>query len=203
MRGGLTEEQQLIRTTARDFALREVLPIANERDPQHGEIPPELIRRLAELGFFGILIPEEHGGLGLGCLEYCLVTEELSRAWMSVGSIIRPMIGMHALSQEQQRKYLPRMANGEALGAFAFSEPSAGSDLSSLTCRARRDGGEWIITGNKYWCTYADGADYILVLARTDPDARRHRGISAFMIEKPRGSLPVGVTGSPIPKIGY
>jgi alkylation response protein AidB-like acyl-CoA dehydrogenase len=113
------------------------------------------------------------------------------------------MIGMQALSQPQRSKCLPRMARGEMLGAFAFSEPNAGSDLSSLTCRARRDGGEWVITGNKYWCTYADGADYILVLARTDPDAPRHRGISAFMIEKARGSLPPGVTGSPIPKIGY
>ena len=92
---------------------------------------------------------------------------------------------------------------GEALGAFAFSEPNAGSDLSSLACRARRDGDEWVITGNKYWCTFADGADYILVLARTDPEAQRHRGISAFMIEKERGSLPAGVHGAPIPKIGY
>ena len=203
MRGRLTEEQQLIQATARDFAMREVLPVANARDPQRGDMPPELIARLADLGFFGILIPEEYGGSGLGCLEYCLVTEELARAWMSVSSIIRPMIGMQALSDEQKAKYLPRMARGEALGAFAFSEPSAGSDLSSLACRARRDGSDWVITGNKYWCTFADGADYILVLARTDPAARRHRGISAFMVEKARGSLPPGVSGAPIPKIGY
>jgi alkylation response protein AidB-like acyl-CoA dehydrogenase len=203
MTGRLSEEQQLIRTTAREFALREVLPTANALDPQRGDMPVALIERLAELGFFGILIPEEYGGSGLGCLEYCLVTEELSRAWMSVGSIIRPMIGMHALSGEQKRKYLPRMARGEALGAFAFSEPSAGSDLSNIACRARRDGDAWILTGNKYWCTFADGADYILVLARSDPETRRHRGICAFMIEKARGRLPEGVTGAPIPKIGY
>jgi alkylation response protein AidB-like acyl-CoA dehydrogenase len=203
MSGRLTEEQELIRATAREFATREVLPVANERDPQRGDIPPALIERLAELGFFGILIPEQHGGSGLGSLEYCLVTEELARAWMSVSSIIRPMIGMHALSDAQKTRYLPRMARGEALGAFAFSEPNAGSDLSSLGCRARRDGSDWVITGNKYWCTFADGADYILVLARTDPAARRHRGISAFMLEKARGSLPPRVSGAPIPKIGY
>jgi alkylation response protein AidB-like acyl-CoA dehydrogenase len=122
---------------------------------------------------------------------------------MSVGSIIRPMIGMNGLSDAQKKTYLPRMARGEALGAFAFSEPGVGSDLSSLITRARRDGDHWLISGNKYWCTFADGADYILVLARTDPEAKRHRGITAFMVEKPRGELPKGVSGSPIPKIGY
>jgi alkylation response protein AidB-like acyl-CoA dehydrogenase len=203
MSGMLTEEQTLIQRTARDFAMNEVLPAANELDPQRGDIPARIIERAAELGFFGILIPEEYEGLGLGCLEYCLVTEELSRAWMSVGSIIRPMIGMQGLSEAQKQKYLPRMASGEALGAFAFSEPSAGSDLSSLSCRARRDGDEWVVTGNKYWCTFADGADYILLLARTNPEEKRHRGISAFMIEKERGKLPANVSGSPIPKIGY
>jgi alkylation response protein AidB-like acyl-CoA dehydrogenase len=200
----LTEEQQLIQQTARDFAMREVLPAANALDPQRGDMPAELLQHAAELGFFGILIPEEHGGSGLGCLEYCLVTEELSRAWMSVGSVIRPMIGKQALSPEQQREWLPRMARGEALGAFAFSEPSTGSDLSNLSCRARRDGDAYVITGNKYWCTFADGADYMLLLARTDPDeSKRHRGISAFLIEKERGRLPEGVSGTPIPKIGY
>jgi alkylation response protein AidB-like acyl-CoA dehydrogenase len=203
MSGMLSEEQTLIQRTARDFAMNEVLPAANELDPQRGDIPARIIERAAELGFFGILIPEEHGGLGLGCLEYCLVTEELSRAWMSVGSIIRPMIGMQGFSEAQKQKYLPRMAAGELLGAFAFSEPNAGSDLSSLSCRARRDGDDWVITGNKYWCTFADGADYILLLARTNPEEKRHRGISAFMIEKERGKLPPGVSGAPIPKIGY
>ena len=204
MTGILSEEQQLIQQTAREFALREVLPVANELDPRREDMPAGMLERMGELGFFGLRIPEEFGGLGLGCLEYCIVTEELSRAWMSVGSIIRPMIGMQAMSPAQQQKYLPKMARGEALGAFAFSEPSAGSDLSSVACRARREGDVWVITGNKYWCTYADGADYIMVLARTDPDAgKRHRGISAFILDKERGKLPPGVTGNPIPKIGY
>ena len=204
MTGILSEEQQLIQETARGFALREVLPIANELDPKREDIPAAILERMGELGFFGLRIQEEFGGLGLGCLEYCIVTEELSRAWMSVGSIIRPMIGMQAMSDAQKKKYLPKMARGEALGAFAFSEPGAGSDLSNVSCRARREGEEWVITGNKYWCTYADGADYIMVLARTDPDAsKRHRGISAFILDKERGKLPSGVTGNPIPKIGY
>ena len=93
----LSEEQRLIQETARDFAMREVLPVANELDPVKGDIPMSIRDGLAELGFFGILIPEEYGGLGLGALEYCIVTEELSRAWMSVGSIIRPLIGGQAL----------------------------------------------------------------------------------------------------------
>ena len=113
----LTAEQELIRQTARDFAMREVLPVANELDPIRGDIPMAIRERLAELGFFGILIPEAYGGLGLGCLEYCLVTEELSRAWMSVGSIIPPVNGSHAMSEEQKRRYLPAMARGEKLGA--------------------------------------------------------------------------------------
>ena len=199
----LTAEQQMIQKTARDFAMREVLPAANALDPVRGDIPAAVLAGLADLGFFALRIPEQHGGLGLGCLEYCLVTEELSRAWMSVGSIIRPMIGMQAFSEAQKEKYLPRMAAGEAIGAFAFSEPGAGSDLASLSCRAVRDGDDWVITGNKYWCTFADGADYILLLARTAPQERRHRGISAFIIDKARGELPAGVSGTPIPKIGY
>jgi alkylation response protein AidB-like acyl-CoA dehydrogenase len=203
MAGALTEEQLLIQRTARDFATREVLPIANTHDPERKDIPAALLARAGELGFFALRVPEEYGGLGLGCLEYCLVTEELSRAWMSVGSIIRPMIGIQAMSEVQKQKYLPATARGDLLGAFAFSEPAAGSDLASLACRAKREGDEWVITGNKYWCTFADGADYILLLARTDPDQRRHRGISAFIIDKQRGRLPDGVSGNPIPKIGY
>jgi alkylation response protein AidB-like acyl-CoA dehydrogenase len=202
----LSDEQLLIQRTAREFAMREVLPLANRLDPVKGDIPMTLRNRLAELGFFGILIPEAYGGLGLGCLEYCLVTEELSRGWMSVGSIIRPLIGAHGFSEEQKQRFLPAMARGEKVGAFAMSEPEAGSDIAGISCRAVRDGEDWVITGNKYWCTFADGADYILVLARTDPAVdpkRRHAGISAFMVEKPRGELPANVSGSPIPKIGY
>jgi alkylation response protein AidB-like acyl-CoA dehydrogenase len=205
----LTPEQEMIRETARNFAMNRVLPVANILDPKQGTIPDEIKQEMADLGFFGIMIPEEHGGLGLGCLEYCLVAEELARAWMSVASLIargNGFVGRHFFSEEQKRSYLPRMARGEWLGAFALSEPGTGSDVASLATRALREGDEWVITGNKYWCTFADGADFFLILARTDPvinPKRRHRGISAFILDKPRGSFPPGVSGAPIPKIGY
>ena len=205
----LTEERRMIQQAARDFAMKEVLPLANKLDPEQGDIPMSLRDKLAEMGYFGITIPEEYGGLGLGCFEYCLVTEELSRAWMSVASIIargNGLIGSQAMSEEQKKRTLGRVARGEYLGAFSMSEPNAGSDVANLSCRARRDGDHYVINGNKYWCTFADGADYIMLMARTgshnDPK-KRHLGITAFIIEKERGKLPPGVHGNPIPKIGY
>jgi alkylation response protein AidB-like acyl-CoA dehydrogenase len=203
----MTEERRLIQQAAREFALEEVLPVANRLDPVQGEIPMGLRDQMAELGFFGILIPKEYGGLGLGVFEYCLVTEELARAWMSVASIIARGNGLGGgFSEEQKRKFLPRMARGEWLGAFALSEAAAGSDVANLSCRARREGDEWVITGSKMWCTFADGADYIVLFARTGPEVdpkRRHAGISAFLIEKERGSFPEGIQGTPVRKIGY
>lgn len=206
----LSDERQMILDVAQQFTMERVLPIANKLDPEKGAIPRELIEEIAEMGYFGILIPEEYGGLGLGAYEYCLIAEQLSRGWMSVGSLIargNGLIGsLKALTPEMKALYLPRMAKGEFLGAFALSEPSTGSDVANVTCRAVCVGDEWEITGNKYWCTFADGADFILVFARTDPNVdpnARHRGISAFMVEKPRGELPRNVQGSPIPKIGY
>ncbi len=206
----MTEERRMLQQTAREFAMREVLPEANRLDPVRGDIPDSIRRKLGELGFFGIMIPEEYGGLGLGAFEYCLVTEELARAWMSVGTIIRnglvnTLIPLSAFNEDQRRKYCHRMAAGEFLGAFSMSEPGAGSDVASLSCQARRDGDDWLITGNKYWCTFADAADFIVVVARTSPmdKRRRHAGISAFILEKERGSFPPGLSGQPIPKIGY
>jgi alkylation response protein AidB-like acyl-CoA dehydrogenase len=206
----LSEERRLIQESARQFTRERVRPLADRLDPVKGEIPRDLIDEMAELGYFGILIPEEYGGLGLGAFEYCLVAEELARGWMSVASMIargNSLIGsLNAMTPAQKKVYLPRMAAGDFLGAFSLSEPDAGSDVANISCRAKRVGDEWEITGNKYWCTFADGADFILVFARTDatidPKAR-HRGISAFMVEKPRGQLPEGVSGAPIPKIGY
>ncbi len=206
----LTDEQRMIQESAREFTRDVVRPLADRLDPVKGEIPRELIEQMAELGYFGILIPEEFGGLGLGAFEYCLVAEELARGWMSVASMIargNALIGsLKAMTPEKQKVYLPRMARGEFLGAFSLSEPDAGSDVANISCRAVRVGDEYEITGNKYWCTFADGADFIMVFARTDPKVdpkARHKGISAFMVEKPRGQLPQGVSGNPIPKIGY
>ena len=207
--GYMTDERRMIQETARAFAMKEVLPVANKLDPEKGDIPPELIQKLADMGYFGIVIPEEHGGMGLGVFEYCLITEELARAWMSVASIIARGNGLSAgrgMTDAQRKVFLPRAARGEFLGAAAMSEPNVGSDLGSISCRARKDGDDWVVNGNKYWCTFADGADYIMLVARTSdaPDPKRkHVGLSSFLIEKPRGQLPRGVKGAPIPKIGY
>lgn len=206
--GYMTEERRLIQEAARSFALKEVLPVANELDPVQGEIPLALRQKLADMGYFGITIPQDYGGLGLGAFEYCLITEELARAWMSVASLIargNGLVGARHMSDRDRRSRLERMARGEYLGAMALSEPNAGSDLANISCRARRDGSDWVITGSKYWCTFADGADFLFVIARTgESDAKaRHRGLSGFLIEKPRGELPKGCAGSPIPKIGY
>ena len=165
--GYLTEERRSIQQVARDFTMNEVLPVANELDPLKGEIPMSLRDKMAGMGYFGIMVPEEYGGIGLGCFEYCLITEELARGWMSVASIIargNGVFGAHAMSEEQRRKYQPRSASGEFLAAAALSEPDTGSDLASISCRARRDGDEYVINGSKYWCTFADGADYIQLL---------------------------------------
>lgn len=203
----MTDERRMIQEAAREFAMKEVLPVANKLDPIDGEIPMELREKMAEMGFFGILVPKEYGGLGLGCFEYCLVAEELARGWMSVASIMARGNGAgNGFTEEQKQKYLPKMASGEYLGAFALSEPNAGSDVANLSCRARRADGGWVINGSKMWCTFADGADYLTVMARTDPDVdpkARHKGISAFHIPKERGTLPKGVKGTPVNKIGY
>ncbi|MFP5469520.1 MAG: acyl-CoA dehydrogenase family protein, partial [Alphaproteobacteria bacterium] len=204
----MTDERRLIKDSARAFTMKEVLPVANELDPVQGKIPMDLRQKMADMGYFGITIPTRYGGMGLGCFEYCLVAEELARGWMSVASLIargNGLIGSRGMTEEQLQDRLPKVARGEWLGAFSMSEPGAGSDIAALTCRAVQDGDEWVITGNKYWCTFADDADYIYVVARTeavDPKAR-HKGISGFIVEKPRGELPNNCKGAAIPKIGY
>lgn len=205
--GFMTEERRLIQEAARRFAHEEVLPVANRLDPLHEDIPMELRAKMGELGFFGILIPKEYGGLGLGVFEYCLVAEELARGWMSVASLIARGNGIGGwYSDEFRREKLPRMAKGEYLGAAALSEPGAGSDLGSISCRAQRRDDGWVINGSKMWCTFADGADFIMLAARSDPNVdpkARYRGISLFHIDKERGKLPPGVNGTPVRKIGY
>jgi alkylation response protein AidB-like acyl-CoA dehydrogenase len=205
--GYMTEERRLIQRTAREFTDQEVLPVANVLDPEKGLIPRELIEKMGRMGYFGILIPEELGGLGLGVFEYCLVAEELARGWMSVASIIARGNGFYRSVPghgEARNARIARMAAGDYLGAFAMSEPGAGSDMAAVSCRARRDGDAWVINGSKYWCTFADGADFINVICRVETDStERQAGMLGIPVEKPRGELPAGVTGSPIPKIGY
>lgn len=137
----LTEERLAIRDLARDFTAREVLPVANRLDPEKGDIPDELRQKMADMGFFGIMIDEEHGGLGLGVFEYCLVAEELARGWLSVSGLLARGNGMGGgFTAEQQARLLPRVARGEWLGAYALSETEAGSDVANISCRAVRDG---------------------------------------------------------------
>jgi acyl-CoA dehydrogenase len=142
----MTEERRMIAAAARDFTLREVLPVANELDPVQGEIPMDLRDKLADMGYFGIRVPEQYGGSGLGCFEYCLVTEQLARGWMSVASIIARGNGtltLALLSDEQKARLMPRVVAGDYLGAMSLSEPDTGSDLASISCRAVRDGGKF------------------------------------------------------------
>lgn len=204
----LTDERLMIQDVARDFTMKEVLPVANELDPVQGIIPMELRHKLGEMGYFGIRMPEEHGGMGLGVFEYCLIAEELARGWMSVASIIARAASLMAVggwSEAKRRDLTAKAAQGEYLAAVALSEPGVGSDLASVSCKAVLDGDEWVITGNKYWCTFADQADYINLLARAEApgEEEKYRGLRTFIIEKPRDELPKGCQGAAIPKIGY
>ncbi len=203
----LTEERRMIQDVAREFTKNEVLPAANALDPVQGEIPMALRDKMGELGYFGIQMSEEHGGMGLGVFEYCLVAEELARGWMSVASIIARAASLMSVGgwpEDKRRELTAKAAQGKYLAAVSLSEPNVGSDLASVSCRAVLDGDEWVITGNKYWCTFADGADYIQLLARAEgSDDPALKGLKNFIIEKERGSLPEGCSGSPIPKIGY
>jgi alkylation response protein AidB-like acyl-CoA dehydrogenase len=205
--GYWTPERLMMRELARKFTAEQVTPLANKLDPERGDIPRELILKMGELGFHGILIPEEFGGLGLGAFEYCLVAEELSRGWMSVASLMarsNSFYGSVPGSEVERREKIQAMVRGEYLGAGALSEPQTGSDLSSIQTKARREGDEWVITGNKYWCTFADGADCIVVLCKIDdPSKGDQAGTALIAVEKPKGELPNNCTGAPIPKIGY
>ena len=203
----LTEERRMIQDAAREFTRNEVLPAANALDPVQGEIPMALRDKMGELGYFGIQMAEEHGGMGLGVFEYCLVAEELARGWMSVASIIAraaSLMNVGGWPEHKRRELTAKAAQGKYLAAVSLSEPNVGSDLASVSCRAVLDGDQWVITGNKYWCTFADGADYIQLLARAEGSGDPAlKGLKSFIIEKERGSLPAGCSGSPIPKIGY
>ena len=203
----LTAERRALQDAARTFAMDEVLPVANELDPKREDIPRALQERIADLGYFGILIEEEYGGLGLGVFEYCLVSEELARAWLSVGSIIARgnATGCASADPDRRAELLRRSASGFWIGAIAFSEPQAGSDLANVECAAVRDGDEWVVTGTKRWVGNAKAADFIHLMARTrEPSGdRRADGLEIFLVEKERDAFPRGITGTVIDKIGY
>ena len=203
----LTPERLELQASARKFALEEVLPVANELDPREEDIPFDLIAKMGEQRYFGITVPESYGGLGGRVSEYCIVTEELSRAWMSAASVIARAQGMgvNMLPPERRDEYLRKQVRGEWVGAFALSEAEAGSDVANISCRAERDGDHWVLNGEKKWVGWAKAADFIIVFARTqdmDPSAR-WQGISSFLVEKERGTFPDGIEGTKIDKIGY
>lgn len=196
-----TDERDALLKAVRKLSYGNVLPTATELDRHEAEIPDELIGKLAELGLFGVMIPQQYGGLGLGVFEYCMVSEELARSWMSVGSIIArgQGLGTQVSDQTTHDELMARSAKGDWIGAIALSEPNVGSDLASVETEAVRDGDQWILTGEKKWCGNALSADFIQVLAK----AKDEDELVALLVRKQRGTFPEGVTGSPIDKIGY
>src|SRR5688500_18365257 len=175
----VTDEHQEIRRTVRELVEREVVPIADELDNAEKEIPMPVIRKMAELGYFGLIFPSEYGGMGMDTVSMAIVTEELSRGWLSVGSVMTRMLITGTLIQangteEQKRRFLPRIASGELLTAAAFTEPDVGSDTASMKLRAVKtsDGKAYELFGEKTWCTFANRAHVLTVLARTNPDVQ-------------------------------
>jgi (2S)-methylsuccinyl-CoA dehydrogenase len=210
---GLDETLEAIRAEIRKFAEAEVMPHAHAWHLKNAYIPLEVIGGLADLGVFGLTIPEEFGGMGLGKTAMCVVTEELSRAYIGVGSLgTRSEIAAELIlgggTSAQKEKYLPQIASGAILPTAVFTEPNTGSDLASLRTRAVRDGDVYRINGNKTWITHPVRADVMTLLARTNPAETGYKGLSMFLAEKPRGDatepFPVaGMSGSEIEVLGY
>jgi (2S)-methylsuccinyl-CoA dehydrogenase len=210
---GLDDEALLmVRDQFRRFA-EEHRDVAHEWHKQDAFIPLAVIEELAGLGVFGLTVPEEFGGAGLGKLAMCIVTEELSRGYLGLGSLgTRSEIAAELIrlggTEAQKKKWLPKLAAGEILPTAVFTEPNTGSDLGSLRTRAVRDGNVYRITGNKTWITHAARADVMTLLVRTDADEPGYKGLSMFLAEKPRGTdsdpFPIaGLSGSEIRVLGY
>jgi (2S)-methylsuccinyl-CoA dehydrogenase len=210
---GLDETFEDIRNEMRRFSEAEVVPNAQEWHLKDEYIPLPLIAKMSELGVFSLTLPEEYGGLGLGKEAMCVVSEELSRGYIGVGSLgtrseIAEELILNAGTDAQKQEWLPKIASGEVLPTAVFTEPNTGSDLASLTTRAVKDGDVYRITGQKTWITHAARADLMTVLARTDPKERGYRGLSMFLAPKPRGTdgdpFPAeGISGGEIEVLGY
>ncbi len=210
---GLDETLSEMRTQMRRFAEAEVLPHAHEWHLKNEYIPAEVLTKLGELGVFALTLPEEFGGLGLGKEAMCLVSEELSRGYIGVGSLgTRSEIAAELIlgggTEEQKQKYLPKIASGELLPTAVFTEPNTGSDLASLKTRAVREGDVYKVTGQKTWITHPVRADLMTLLVRTDPKEPGYKGLSMLLAEKPRGSdadpFPAkGMSGGEIEVLGY
>jgi len=207
----LTEEHVEIRKAVRKFTEEEVVPIAQELDRNNKEIPQDIIKKMADLGYFGLIFPAEYDGIGLDYIAMAIVAEELSRGWLSVGSVMTRSIITGTLllthgTEQQKNKYLPGIARGEIMTAAAFTEPDSGSDTGGMKLKATKTKGGYILHGEKTWCTFANRAHILTVLARTDPDmSKRHKGLSMFLVEKESGEKinHPNISGEPIPTIGY
>jgi (2S)-methylsuccinyl-CoA dehydrogenase len=211
---GLDEELEMIRDQFRRYALEKVEPFAHEWHLKDELIPMEIIEELAEMGVFGLTIPEEFGGFGLSKASMCVVSEELSRGYIGVGSLgTRSEIAAELIlaggTQEQKENWLPKLAAAEILPTAVFTEPNTGSDLGSLRTRAVKDeNGDYRITGNKTWITHAARTHVMTLLARTDPNTTDYKGLSMFLAEKTPGTdehpFPTeGMTGGEIEVLGY
>ena len=211
---GLDEELEMIRDQFRRYAVERVEPHAHEWHLKDELIPMEIIEELAEMGVFGLTIPEEFGGFGLSKASMCVVSEELSRGYIGVGSLgTRSEIAAELIiaggTDEQKAHWLPKIASAEILPTAVFTEPNTGSDLGSLRTRAVQDeNGDWKVTGNKTWITHAARTHVMTLLARTDPETTDHRGLSMFLAEKTPGTdeapFPTpGMTGGEIEVLGY
>lgn len=209
---GLTEEQGELLALVREFVDEQIIPVAQKLE-HADEYPQQIVDQMKEMGIFGLMIPEEYGGLGESLLTYALCVEEISRGWMPVSGIINThfivawMILKHG-TDEQRQRYLPRMATGEVRGAFSMSEPGLGSDVAGIRTKAvPGDGDEWTITGQKMWLTNGGSANLVAVLVKSDLGADSpHRNMSTFLIEKEPGlgETAQGVTvPGKIEKMGY
>lgn len=210
---GLDETSVMIRDQFNKFVEEHVTPHAHEWHLKDELIPMSVIDKMSELGIFGLTIPEEYGGLGMSKLAMCIVTEELSRGYIGIGSLgTRTDISSELLliggTEEQKKHWLPKIASGEILPTAVFTEPNTGSDLASLKTRATANGTNYSITGNKTWITHGARSDLMTLLARTNPDEKGYKGLSMFLAEKERGSdenmFPSnGMSGGEIEVLGY
>ena len=210
---GLDETLEAMRKEMRRFADEEVVPHAHGWHLKNLYIPLEVVAHMAELGVFGLTIPEEFGGLGLGKESMCVVSDELSRGYIGVGSLgtrseIAAELILGSGTDAQKKRWLPKIASGEVLPTAVFTEPNTGSDLASLKTRAVREGGVYKIYGNKTWITHPVRADLMTLLVRTDPDEPGYKGLSMLLAPKPRGTdenpFPApGMTGGEIEVLGY
>ena len=193
----LTDEQRRLKQAARDFAQEELLPIASRVERAGEPLPREALALMAERGFMGLDIPEAYGGLGLDTLTCAIILEEISAVWFSAGTYPATLLTgplLFAGTEEQQNKYLPKVASGELITAFALTETDAGSDAASIQTFAERDGDDWVINGRKIYITNGGRADLIVLFARTEKDAPRGGGISLFLIEQGTPGFSVGQT---------